>query len=167
VTEGAGAAGIMTWGTSRNDGNTKGDTVARQEQDFNKETNQQSTLLFIKDSEGVTIDLTEVQCAQVLQSLLTMYDLQGRLKSLDQSSSRGPNLLRELLRLPDAEMQDVEVNSLRQGQAIHIENCTDVRISVKQVEVEKVVEIGLAMLRLLERQVGGKTTVGGSSDTLA
>ena len=53
-------------------------------------------------------------------------------------------------------MQDVEVNSLLQGQSIRIENCTDVRISVRQVEVEKVVEIGLAMLRLLERQVGGK-----------
>jgi hypothetical protein len=141
--------------------------VARQEQDFNKETNQQSTVLFIKDSEGVTIDLTEVQCAQVLQSLLTLYDLQGRLKSLDQSSGRRPNLLRHLLRPPDGEMQDIEVNSLLQGQAIHIENCTDVRISVRQVEVEKVVEIGLAMLRLLERQLGGKTTAGVSSDTLA
>jgi hypothetical protein len=141
------------------DGKTKGDTVARQEQDFNKEINQQSTHLFTKDSEGVTIDLTEVQCAQVLQSLLTLYDLQGRLKSVDQSSGQRPSLPRELLRMPDAEMQDIEVNSLRQGQAIHIENCTDVRISVRQVEVEKVVEIGLAMLRLLERQVGGKTTV--------
>jgi len=109
--------------------------VARQEQDFNKETNRQSTLLFIKDSEGVTIDLTEVQCAQVLQSLLTLYDLQGRLKSLDQSGGRGPNLLRHLLRLPDGEMQDIEVNSLLQGQSIHIKNCTDVKISVRQVEV--------------------------------
>ena len=53
------------------------------------------------------------------------------------------NLLR---RLPDAEMQDVEVNSLLQGQSIRIENCADVRISVRQVEVENVVEIGLAML---------------------
>jgi hypothetical protein len=42
-----------------------------------------------------------------------------------------------------------------------------VKISVRQVEVKKVVEIGLAMLRLLERQVGGKTPVEGSSDTLA
>jgi hypothetical protein len=56
-------------------------------------------------------------------------------------------------------MQDIEVNSLLQGQSIRIENCTDVRISVKQVEVEKVVEIGLAMLRLLERQVGGKNSL--------
>jgi hypothetical protein len=134
--------------------------VARQEQDFNEETNRQSTLLFIKDSEGVTIDLTEVQCAQVLQSLLTLSDLQGRSKSLDRSSRRGRNLLGQLLRLPDGEMQDVEVNSLLQGQSIHIENCKDVRISVRQVEVEKVVEIGLAMVRLLERQVGGKNPAG-------
>ena len=75
--------------------------------------------------------------------------------------------MRHLLRLPDGEMQDVEVNSLLQGQSIHIENCTDVRVSVRQVEVEKVVEIGLAMLRLLERQVGGKPLAGDSSSTLA
>jgi phosphate-selective porin OprO and OprP len=131
--------------------------VARQEQDFNKETNRQSTTLFIKDSEGVTIDLTEVQCAQVLQSLLTFFDLPGRLKPLDQSGGRGPNLLSLLRRLPDAEMQDVEVNSQLQGQSIRIENCTDVKISVKQVE--NVVEIGLAMLRLLERQAGGKISL--------
>ena len=161
------ALSVGTWGYQVCDGKTKGDTVARQEQDFNKETNRQSTHLFIKDSEGITIDLTEVQCAQVLQSLLTFYDLQGRLKSLDQSGGRGPNFLRHLLRLPDGEMQDIEVNSLLQGQSIHIKNCTDVKISVRQVEVEKVVEIGLAMLRLLERQVGGKTPVEGSSDTLA
>jgi hypothetical protein len=130
--------------------------VARQEQDFNKETNRQSTTLFIKDSQRVTIDLTEVQCAQVLQSLLTFFDLQGRLSPIDQGSRRGPNILRLLGRLPDAEMQDVEVNSLLQGQSIRIENCTDVKISVRQVEVEHVVEIGLAMLRLLESQVGGK-----------
>jgi hypothetical protein len=133
--------------------------VARQEQDFNKETNQQSTTLLIKDSQGVTIDLTEVQCAQVLQSLLTFFDLQGRLKPVNQGSRRGPNILNLLRRLPDAEMQDVEVNSLLQGQSIRIENCADVRISVRQVEVENVVEIGLAMLRLLERQVGGKTSL--------
>jgi hypothetical protein len=133
--------------------------VARQEQDFNKETNRQSTTLFIKDSEGVTIDLTEVQCAQVLQSLLTFFDLQGRLKPLDQGGGRGPSFLSLLRRLPDAEMQDVEVNSLLQGQSIRIENCTDVKISVNQVEVENVVEIGLAMLRLLERQVGGKISL--------
>ena len=149
----------MRAGISRLRWQDQGDTVARQEQDFNKETNRQSTTLFIKDSEGVTIDLTEVQCAQVLQSLLTFYDLQGRLKPLDQGSGRGPNFLRLLRRLPDAEMQDVEVNSLLQGQSIRIENCTDVRISVRQVEVEKVVEIGLAMLRLLERQVGGKISL--------
>ena len=130
------------------------------------QTNRQSTHLFIKDSEGITIDLTEVQCAQVLQSLLTLYDLQGRLKSLDQSAGSGTKFLRQLLRLPDGEMQDIEANSLLQGQSIHIENCTNVRVSVRQVEVERVVEIGLAMLRLMERQVGGKTPVGDSSDTL-
>jgi hypothetical protein len=138
---------------------SEGGTVARQEQDFNKETNQQSTTLFIKDSQGVTIDLTEVQCAQVLQSLLTFFDLQGRLKPINQGSGRGPNIFSLLGRLPDAEMQDVEVNSLLQGQSIRIENCTDVSISVRQVEVENVVEIGLAMLRLLEQQVGGKTSL--------
>jgi hypothetical protein len=141
--------------------------VARQEQDFNKEINRQSTTLFIKDSEGITIDLTEVQCAQVLQSLLTLSDLQGRLKSLDRGSGRGLNLLRQLLRLPEGELQDIEVNSLLQGQSIHIENCTDVRISVKQIEVEKVVEIALAMVRLLEGQVGGKSLTGDRSSTLA
>jgi Spore Coat Protein X and V domain len=141
--------------------------VVRQEQDFNKETNRQSTHLFIKDSEGVTIDLTEVQCAEVLQSLLTLYDLQGRLKSLDKSGGRGAKILRQLLRLPDGEMQDIEVNSLLQRQTIHIENCKDVSVSVRQVEMEKVVEIGLAMLRLMERQVGNKTPVGDNFDTLA
>ena len=100
--------------------------MARQEQDFSKETNRQSTILFIKDSEGVTIDLIETQCSQVLQSLLTLSDLQRRLKSLNQPGGRGPNLLKHPLRLPDGEMQDVEVNSLLQGQSIHIENCTDV-----------------------------------------
>ena len=68
--------------------------MARQEQDFSKETNRQSTILFIKDSEGVTIDLIETQCSQVLQSLLTLSDLQRRLKSLNQPGGRGPNLLR-------------------------------------------------------------------------
>jgi hypothetical protein len=133
--------------------------VATQEQDFNKETNRQSTTLFIKDSRGVTIDLTEIQCAQVLQSLLTLFDLQGRLKPADRGGGRLPGVLKHLRRLPDAEMQDIEVNSLLQGQSIRIENCTDVSISVKQIEVEKVVEIGLAMLRLMERQVDRKTSL--------
>jgi hypothetical protein len=130
--------------------------VARQEQDFNKETNRQSTALLIKDSERVTIDLTEVQCTQVLQSLLTFIELQGRLKPLDKGGGRTANFLSFLRRLTDAEMQDVEVNSLFQGQSIRIENCSDVTISVRQIEVEKVVEIGMEMLRLLERQVGGQ-----------
>jgi hypothetical protein len=59
-------------------------------------------------------------------------------------------------------MQDVEVNSLQQGRSIRIENCMHVTISVKQLEVEKVDEIGLAMPRRMERQVEGKT----SSDRL-
>jgi hypothetical protein len=71
------------------------------------------------------------------------------------------------LRLPEGELQDIEVNSLLQGQNIHIENCTDVRISVKQIEVEKVVEIALAMVRLLEGQVGGKPLTGDRCSTLS
>ena len=132
--------------------------MATQEQDFNKETNRQSTDLFIKDSHGVTIHLTELQCAQVLQSLLTLFDLQGRLKPPAQGGGRLPAILKQLRRLPDAEEQDIEVNSMLQGQSIRIENCTDVTISVKQVEVEKVVEMGLAMLRLMERQVDRKAS---------
>jgi hypothetical protein len=126
--------------------------MARQEQDFNKEINRQFTTLFIKDSNNVTIDLTEIQSARVLQFLLTLYNLQGRLKPLELVGEKGLIFLKLLRRLPDAEMQDVEINTLLQGQSIHIENCTDVTITVKQIEVEKVVEIGLTMLRLLERQ---------------
>jgi hypothetical protein len=127
----------------------RGDTMARQEQDFNKEINRQFTTLFIKDSNNVTIDLTEIQSARVLQFLLTLYNLQGRLKPLELVGEKGLIFLKLLRRLPDAEMQDVEINTLLQGQSIHIENCTDVTITVKQIEVEKVVEIGLTMLRLL------------------
>jgi hypothetical protein len=123
--------------------------MARQEQDFNKEINRQFTTLFIKDSNNVTIDLTEIQSARVLQFLLTLYNLQGRLKPLELVGEKGLIFLKLLRRLPDAEMQDVEINTLLQGQSIHIENCTDVTIMVKQIEVEKVVEIGLTMLRLL------------------
>jgi hypothetical protein len=140
--------------------------MATQEQDFNQEINRQSTFLFIKDSRGVTIDLTEVQCVQVLQALLMLGDLQRRRMSGEQTCGHRASLLRQLLRSPDAEMQDIEVNSLRQGQAIHIENCTDVTISVRHIEVEKVVEIGLAMLRLLEQQVGGKTSTEVNPGTL-
>src|SRR5262249_26343314 len=106
------------------------------------------------------IDLTELQCAQVLQSLLTLFDLQGRLKPPAQGGGRLPAILKHLRRLPDAEEQDLEVNSFLQGQSIRIENWTDVTVSVKQVEVEKVVEIGLAMLRLMERQVDRKASWG-------
>ena len=125
--------------------------MARQEQDFNQEVNRQFTTLFIKDSSNVTIDLTEIQSARVLQFLLTLYNLQGRLKPLELVGETGLVFLKLLRRLPEAEMQDVEINTLLQGQSIHIENCTDVAITVRQIEVEKVVEIGLTMLRLLER----------------
>jgi hypothetical protein len=141
--------------------------MATQEQDFNKETNKQSTLLFIKDSEGVTIDLTEVQCAQMLQSLLTLSDLQWRPKSPAKAGEGAAKLLRHVLRQTSGEMQDIEVNSLLQGQAIHIENCRNVRISVQQFEVEKVVEFGLAVLRLLEHQVAAKVLAGDGAGTLA
>jgi hypothetical protein len=100
--------------------------MATQEQDFNKETNRQCTRLFIKDSQGITIDLTEIQCAQVLQSLLTLSELQGRLTSSARGGGPGLSLLSRLLRPTAGEMQDIEVNSLLQGQSIHIQNCADV-----------------------------------------
>ena len=134
--------------------------MATQEQDFNKETNRQATRLFIKDSRGVKIDLTEVQCVNVLQSLPTLTDLQGRLKLSAREDGRGSGVLSRLLRPTAGKMQDVEVNSLLQGQSNYIENCTDVTISVRQVEVEKVVELGHAVLRLLEEQIGGKAPAG-------
>jgi hypothetical protein len=136
--------------------------VARQEQDFNKETNQQSTTLFIKDSHHVTIDLTEIQSARVLQLLLALSDRHARPNPLDPVGEKGRVLLTLFGRLPVAELQDVEVNSLLQGQSIHIENCTDVKITVNQIEVEKVVELGLEVLRLQERRSGDKTSTGES-----
>jgi hypothetical protein len=130
--------------------------MATQEQDFNKETNRQFTRLFIKDSQGITIDLTEVQCAQVLQSLLMLSDLQRRLKASAGPGGTVSNHLERLVSLADGEMQDSELNSLLQGQSIYIENCTDVRISVRQLEVEKVVELGLVALGLREPQLTAK-----------
>ncbi|MGE5755756.1 MAG: hypothetical protein ACM35G_08580, partial [Planctomycetaceae bacterium] len=111
--------------------------MARQEQDFNQEVNRQFTTLFIKDSSNVTIDLTEIQSARVLQFLLTLYNLQGRLKPLELVGETGLVFLKLLRQLPEAEMQDVEINTLLQGQSIHIENCTDVTITVRQIEMEK------------------------------
>jgi hypothetical protein len=122
--------------------------MATQEQDFNQEVNRQAVILYLKDSHGVTIDLTEVQCAQVLQTLLTLAQLR-RLPPASEPAVLRRALLR-LLGLPEGEMQDVEVNSLAQGQAIHVEGCTDVTIRVRQLEVEKVVELGLTMLRLMD-----------------
>ncbi len=126
--------------------------MATQEQDFNQETNRQGILLYLKDSHGVTIDLTEVQCAQVLQTLLTL----ARLRRLPPAADRAAlklALLR-LVGLPEGEMQDVEVNTLAQGQAIHVEGCTDVTIRVRQLEVETIVELGLTMLGALEAREG-------------
>ncbi len=129
--------------------------MATQEQDFNKESNRQFTRLFIKDSQGITIDLTEVQCAQVLQSLLMLSDLQ----QLKPSAGPGGTVSKHfehLLSPADGEMQDSELNSLLQGQSIYIENCTDVRISIRQLEVEKVVELGLVALGLREHPLTAK-----------
>jgi hypothetical protein len=135
---------------------TQGNNMATQEQDFNKETNRQFTRLFIKDSKGITIDLTEVQCAQVLQSLLMLSDLQRQLKPPAGCGGTVSNHFEHLLSPADGEMQDSELNSLLQGQSIYIENCTDVRISVRQLEVEKVVELGLVALGLREHQLTAK-----------
>jgi hypothetical protein len=137
---------------------SRGGTVARQEQDFNKEKNQQSAAIVVKDSHGVTIDLTEIQCAQVLQFLLTIYRLQGRREASGKVGDKGLLLLKLLGRHPDGELQDVEVNTLLQRQSIHIENCTDVRIN--QVEVEKVVETGLELAGLIERRSADGTPTG-------
>jgi FlaA1/EpsC-like NDP-sugar epimerase len=127
--------------------------MARQEQDFNKETNRQVTTVIIKDSSRVTIDLMEYQIAQVFQFLLSLEDPEGR--------SRFPQEVREKAsvldilsgRSPGSELQDVEVNSLLQRHHVQIENCTDVKISMSQIEVEKVVEAALAVLRQRARQV--------------
>jgi hypothetical protein len=135
---------------------TQGNSMATQEQDFNKETNRQFTRLFIKDSQGITIDLTEVQCAQVLQSLLMLSDPQRRLKPSPGREGTVSKHFERLLSPADGEMQDSELNSLLQGQSIYIENCTDVRISIRQLEVEKVVELGLVALGLREHQVTAK-----------
>jgi hypothetical protein len=80
--------------------------------------------------------------------LLMLSDLQRRLKP---SAGHFEHLLS-----PAGEMQDSELNSLLQGQSIYIENCTDVRISVRQLEVEKVVELGLVALGLREHQFTAK-----------
>ncbi len=128
--------------------------MARQEQDFNQETNRQAAAIVIRDSHGVTIDLTEIQCAQVLQYLLTISQIQERRQMLDQVGDKGLFLLKLLGRHPEGEMQDIEVNTLLQRQSILIENCSDIRITVNQVEVERVVETGLELASLLTRQSG-------------
>ena len=129
--------------------------MARQEQDFNKETNRQAAAIVIKNSHGVTIDLTEIQCAQVLQYLLTITQIQERRQMLDQVGDKGLLLLKLLGRHPEGEMQDIEVNTLLQRQSITIEDCSDVRITANQVEVERVVETSLELANLLMRQGRG------------
>ncbi len=130
--------------------------MATQEHDFNKESNRQLPRLFITHSQGITIDLTEVQCAQVLQALLMLPDLRRRLKPSAGREETVSNHFERLLSPADGEMQDSELNSLLQGQSIYIENCTDVRISIRQLEVEKVVELGLVALGLREPQLNAK-----------
>lgn len=129
--------------------------MAQQEQDFNQERNRQAAAILIKDSQNVTIDLTEIQCAQVLQYLLNIARLRERQQTREQVGDRGLMLLKVLGRHPEGEMQDVEVNSLLQRQSIHIENCSDVRIVVNQVEVERVVETGLELAGLIVRGDAG------------
>jgi hypothetical protein len=96
----------------------------------------------------------------VLQYLLSLYMRHGRLESLGRVGEKGLALLKLLGRHPKGELQDVEVNSLLQGQSIRIENCTDVTITIRQVEVEKVVEIGLELVRLMGRRPDGDSSAG-------
>ena len=93
---------------------------------------------------------------QVLQCLLMLSDPQRRLKPSAERGRTVSNHFEHLLSPADGEMQDSELNSLLQGQSIYIENCTDVRISVRQLEVEKVVELGLVALGLREHQLTAK-----------
>ena len=50
------------------------------------------------------------------------------------------------------ELQDIEVNSLLQRHHIQVENCSDVSITMKQIEVEKVVEAALVVLNQRRQQ---------------
>ena len=127
--------------------------MARQEQDFNKETNRQFTTLVIKDSSRVTIDLMEYQIAQVLQFLLSLGDLDARGRSPHDELPTKTSILDMLSgRSPAPELQDIEVNSLLQRHHIHVENCSDVSITMKQIEVEKVVEAALVVLNQRRQQ---------------
>jgi len=126
--------------------------MARQEQDFNKETNRQFTTLVIKDSSRVTIDLVEYQIAQVLQLLLSLGDLDARGRSPHELPTKTTILDMLSGRSPAPELQDIEVNSLLQRHHIQVENCSDVRITMKQIEVEKVVEAALVVLNQRRQQ---------------
>ena len=55
-------------------------------------------------------------------------------------------------RSPAPELQDIEVNSLLQRHHIQVENCSDVSITMKQIEVEKVVEAALVVLNQRRQQ---------------
>ncbi len=103
--------------------------MARQEQDFNKQTNRQFTTLVIKDSSRVTIDLMEYQIAQVFQFLLTLGDLDAHGRSPHELPTKTTILDMLSGRSPAPELQDIELN-----------------ITMKQIEVEKVVEAALVVL---------------------
>ncbi|HWT80638.1 MAG TPA: hypothetical protein VN648_17775 [Candidatus Methylomirabilis sp.] len=126
--------------------------MARQEQDFNKETNRQFTTLVIKDSSRVTIDLVEYQIAQVLQLLLSLGDLDARGRSRHELPTKTSILDMLSGRSLAPELQDIEVNSLLQRHHIQVENCSDVSITMKQIEVEKVVEAALVVLNQRRQQ---------------
>jgi len=126
--------------------------MARQEQDFNKETNRQFTTLVIKDSSRVTIDLVEYQIAQVLQLLLSLGDLDARGRFPHELPTKTSILDMLTGRSLAPELQDIEVNSLLQRHHIQVENCSDVSITMKQIEVEKVVEAALVVLNQRRQQ---------------
>jgi hypothetical protein len=130
--------------------------MARQEQDFNQETSRQLTTIVIKDSTDVLIDLTESQIAQVFQLLQAHYEEQGRPRLPTSPTDEGSGRRILALRPPRGELQDVEVNTLEQRQYIQIENCSNVRITVSQVAVEKVMELALELLRRRDRRDPGE-----------
>jgi hypothetical protein len=127
--------------------------MARQEQDFNKETNRQLTTMVIRGSSRVTIDLVECQVAQVLQLLLALTSPQKVGRPPDQAGEQAPASGMSTSRQPAAELQDVEVNTLLQRQHIEIEDCTDIKVSVSQIEVERILETALELLHEQERRV--------------
>lgn len=116
--------------------------MATQEFDFNKETNTQTQRIFLKDSSDIEIEVTEVQLVKVLQFLISSYYLQGRREPIELHSNR----------LPEAELQDIEVNTLLQTQNIHLENCQGVKLKVKEVQLEQVTELAKILLNIHEHK---------------